>query len=433
MTNPAYVLGHSSFELQRLARQERLIGGITREYFHSAGIMPGMRVLDVGSGTGAVAFHAAELVGPSGEVIGTDLAPAAIAAASDNAAQRGFAQVSFRQGNPADMTFEQPFDAVVGRYVLLFQADPSDMLRRLARHLRQGGIMVFHEPDWSFSRSEPMAPLYDRCNRWVVETFDRVGTSTNMSAKLRRAFLGAGLTPPAMRMQAVIGDAVSAEEWLRAVAELTIVLSPTMEKQGVASLAEIEGDTLAERVIQDVAERGSMIVGRAEIGALGTGPTVTREAAGFTLVEFTTGKTFADYGKNAMLRAAVERKFEIIGEALAQLSKLDDSLVARITEYRRIFLHAATPPLSRSNNSRRGHKSAHGASAASIPICTRSRSPPAPRHAQRPSPCPSPAQCSSALIRSGPRLEGKVRNDGCGTPRARPPSTNLVDSPHKIT
>ena len=81
MANPAYVLGHSAFELERLARQERLIGSMTREYFVGAGITPGMRVLDVGSGTGAVAFLAAELVGPTGEVLGTDLAPAAIAAA----------------------------------------------------------------------------------------------------------------------------------------------------------------------------------------------------------------------------------------------------------------------------------------------------------------------------------------------------------------
>ena len=71
MTNPVYVLGHSAFELERLARQERLIGPTTRSYFRQAGLVPGMRVLDVGSGTGLVAFHAAELVGESGEVIGT--------------------------------------------------------------------------------------------------------------------------------------------------------------------------------------------------------------------------------------------------------------------------------------------------------------------------------------------------------------------------
>jgi SAM-dependent methyltransferase len=267
MTNPAYVLGHSSFELERLTRQDRLIGPITREYFREAGIAQGMRVLDVGSGTGSVAFLAADLVGPSGKVIGSDLAPAAISAATKGAAALGLSHVSFREGNPAEMDFEQPFDAIVGRYVLLFQTNPSDMLRRLVKHLRPGGVVVFHEPDWSFVRSDPVAPMYDRCCQWTIESFDRAGTSTNMGAKLHRTFLGAGLSPPIMRMRAVIGDAITAGDWLRAVAELTIVLAPTMEQQGVASLANIGCDTLVDRVIQDVSANHSIVVGRAEIGA----------------------------------------------------------------------------------------------------------------------------------------------------------------------
>lgn len=55
------------------------------------------------------------------------------------------------------------------------------------------------------------------------------------------------------------------------------------------------------------------------------------------LDEFTAGKGFADYEGDAMLRAAVEREFEIIGEALAQLARLDDELAARISEHRRII------------------------------------------------------------------------------------------------
>jgi SAM-dependent methyltransferase len=214
-----------------------------------------------------VSFHAAELVGPAGQVIGVDLSPTAVAAASGAAAERGLGQVSFLQGDPSQMTFEQAFDAVVGRYVLLFQADPGETLRRLARLVRPGGIILFHEPDWSFVRSDPTASIYDCCSRWIVETFDRVGTSTNMSSKLRSAFLAAGLPAPTMRMEVVIGDAITAEEWLRAVAELTIVLAPAIERQGLASMAEIGCDTLIERLLEDAAASRSLIVGRAEIGA----------------------------------------------------------------------------------------------------------------------------------------------------------------------
>lgn len=55
------------------------------------------------------------------------------------------------------------------------------------------------------------------------------------------------------------------------------------------------------------------------------------------LREFTASKTFVDYERDAMLRAAVERKFEIIGEAVAQLAKVDEVVVARISEYQHII------------------------------------------------------------------------------------------------
>ena len=61
-----------------------------------------------------------------------------------------------------------------------------------------------------------------------------------------------------------------------------------------------------------------------------------QQAAGL-LTQFTASKTFADYEHDAMLRAAVEREFEIIGEALAQLARLDEKLAARISEHRRII------------------------------------------------------------------------------------------------
>ena len=70
-----------------------------------------------------------------------------------------------------------------------------------------------------------------------------------------------------MRLQAVIGDAVSAADWLRSVAELAIVLAPAMEEHGVATADEIGGDTLADRITREVADNNSTIVGRAEIGA----------------------------------------------------------------------------------------------------------------------------------------------------------------------
>ncbi len=55
------------------------------------------------------------------------------------------------------------------------------------------------------------------------------------------------------------------------------------------------------------------------------------------LREFTSNKTFADYERDAMLRAAVEREFEVIGEAMIQLARVDEGVVASIQGYQRII------------------------------------------------------------------------------------------------
>ena len=55
------------------------------------------------------------------------------------------------------------------------------------------------------------------------------------------------------------------------------------------------------------------------------------------LTGFIEGKTLADYLADAMLRAAVERQFEIIGEAMARLAQKDNAVAAKISGFRRVI------------------------------------------------------------------------------------------------
>lgn len=141
------------------------------------------------------------------------------------------------------------------------------MLRKLAEHLRPGGVVVFHEPDWESARSFPAAPTYDRCCRWITETFRRAGTDTNMAGRLYGAFVGADLSAPTMRMQTFIGGGAECADFLQAVAELVGAVLPAIERLGVATTAEVELSTLADRLRREVKANGSLIIGRAEIGA----------------------------------------------------------------------------------------------------------------------------------------------------------------------
>ena len=82
-------MGRSAGETRRLVIQGGLYRDSTQRLFERAGIGPGMKVLDVGSGAGDVAHVAAELVRPAGSVVGVDRDPAGLEVAHGIAAAGG--------------------------------------------------------------------------------------------------------------------------------------------------------------------------------------------------------------------------------------------------------------------------------------------------------------------------------------------------------
>ena len=189
----SYALGHSELELERLAQQAQLFVPFTRQLFEQAGIVPGMRILDVGCGAGDVAFLAAELVGPNGEVVGADRSAAAVEWAVARAQKQGISNVKFLEGDPAILEFEQQFDAVVGRLVLMYYPDPVDAIRKLVRHVRRGGLIIFQEFDIENARSFPTAPTFDRAVDWMKQTLTATNTRIQLGLELYSVFFGSGV------------------------------------------------------------------------------------------------------------------------------------------------------------------------------------------------------------------------------------------------
>ncbi len=92
---------------------------MTQRLFERAGIASGMRVLDIGSGAGDVAFLAARFVGPEGSVIGADRDPAQVAFAEQRAKANGLTNVPFLAADFREIELPAAVDAVVGRLVLM--------------------------------------------------------------------------------------------------------------------------------------------------------------------------------------------------------------------------------------------------------------------------------------------------------------------------
>jgi 2-polyprenyl-3-methyl-5-hydroxy-6-metoxy-1,4-benzoquinol methylase len=262
-TASEYVLGHSEAELHRLTVQAGLVEPITRQLLTDAGVEPGMRVLDVGTGRGDVALLLAEFVGKRGSVVGVDRAPAAIALAQQRAAE--LPNVSFRAGDPTEIAFSSRFDAVVGRYVLQFQPDPAALLRLLAARVQPGGIVAFHEIDWSGHRSVPSVQSWDRCCRLVTRAILAGGANLDTGGRLPSFFAAAGLPAPSMRMTTIVGAGANSHDVVERMAGLVRSLRPRIEELGLADPGEI--DALARRIPDDVAASASFIAAGSDVTA----------------------------------------------------------------------------------------------------------------------------------------------------------------------
>jgi ubiquinone/menaquinone biosynthesis C-methylase UbiE len=190
-----YVLGRSAEEIERLQSQAAFIRPFTERLFRDAGIARGMKVLDLGSGAGDVALLAARLVGQEGTVLGIDTNPAILEVALARARAAQHRNVSFEAGDIRTLSLARDFDAVVGRYFLMFNSDPADTMREIVDHLRPGGIVAFQEPDFTQGPyAAPPSSLLDQIGRWITEAFrnsgarHRDGTQAPQSLPSSRAF-----------------------------------------------------------------------------------------------------------------------------------------------------------------------------------------------------------------------------------------------------
>jgi ubiquinone/menaquinone biosynthesis C-methylase UbiE len=146
----SYILGNSAQEQKRLKLQAKFLEKWTEQFLVSAGLEPGMRVLDLGCGMGDVSLLAARLVGTTGHVTSIDRDVVVIEKARERARLewRG-ADIEFIQRDLFEFDGAPDFDAVIGRYFLLYQSDPAAAIRHAAQQVRSEGIVVFHEMDFA--------------------------------------------------------------------------------------------------------------------------------------------------------------------------------------------------------------------------------------------------------------------------------------------
>jgi SAM-dependent methyltransferase len=246
-------------EIARLEAQSRIFDPATRMIFTEAGLRPGMRVLDLGSGAGDTAFVAADLVGPGGSVTGVDHSPDALARARYRAGQRGLAQVQFIDGDVHDPAPGGPYDAIVERATLWTVPDPAEVLRRQVTVLRPGGLVVPVEPGFAPLYTEPELPLMAQLQAWQVQALTSAGSPLLSTGRRLWAIAEeAGLRPlGTLGIQLTYGPVD--EAFLTATVEGTRNMMPLFVGTGVATAEEIGIETLEQR-LRDEWEKNQAVI-----------------------------------------------------------------------------------------------------------------------------------------------------------------------------
>ena len=267
--HPTYLLGHSSRAAEGLGRQARQLNPLTRELFRRAGLTPGMRVLDVGCGVGDVAFLAADIVGPTGSVLGIDRSDESLWTAKRRALDEGRRNVAFSKVSLDDVVVHPPVDAVVGRLVLMHLRNPVASLASLIGSVKPGGLVIFHEYDLpSGVESLPACPLFDSTVAAIRRAFELSGHDLRMWLRLRDVLVRAGLQSIGTHWSSLIevGDVTVACELL---AEVARSAAEAMTRAGYPANEGPTSEDLAARLADEVRSAQAVVTWPSMVGAWG--------------------------------------------------------------------------------------------------------------------------------------------------------------------
>jgi SAM-dependent methyltransferase len=260
-----YVLGSDDAEIARLDHQAAAIAGATAAILPAAGIGPGMRVLDLGTGLGHVAFELAELVGPDGAVVGVDREAPLLAVAES---RRTSDTVRFVEADVRTGTFDEPFDALVCRLLLFHLPDAVDVLRHHHANLRPGGLAVAIDYDIGCSRAEPEVPLVTRALSWIEAAFRAANANPRIGPRLLPILRDAGFADvTGFGVQAYYppGDPTGPKQ----LAGVVRSLAGPIVAHGIATEDEIGLDTLEQRLAAEIEAADAVILPPTVAGAWG--------------------------------------------------------------------------------------------------------------------------------------------------------------------
>ena len=236
-----YVLATGQAAANRLRILHDVYGPGARRVLLDAGIKPGMRVADLGCGVGMTTALLAELVGPTGEVVGVDLSAAQLAQAQELMPSE-FSNVKFVEASATDTGLPYgSFDLVYSRFLLIHLVEPVAALREMHRLLKPGGILVCEDGDLTTAGSEPTTAL-----NMFADLFGRLGPKWGVDYTLGRRLFQLVLAENFSDVEITYNQPIVARGEKKRLAELSVAeAGPSFVNAGLITEQALE-QTLAE-------------------------------------------------------------------------------------------------------------------------------------------------------------------------------------------
>jgi ubiquinone/menaquinone biosynthesis C-methylase UbiE len=238
MGKPYYILRGGIDGRERLRIVSRVMQPTTHALLYRAGIRPGLACLDVGCGGGDVAFDLAQMVGPEGKVVGTDIDETKLDLARGEARARGLTNIEFRMADITKGSPEPEFDFVHARFVLTHVPNPGLVLANMHGALRRAGVAVLEDIDFQGYFCYPDSPALWRYVELYSETVRRLGGDAYVGPRLPSLLAEAEFVDVQMNVVQPAGTA----------GEVKVITPITMENiadavigEGLASRTEIDG------------------------------------------------------------------------------------------------------------------------------------------------------------------------------------------------
>jgi SAM-dependent methyltransferase len=219
----------------------RVVGRVMRPstlgLLERAGVVAGMRCLDVGCGAGEVTFDLASLVGITGVVVGVDVDATKIELARGDAEQAEIGNVEFRVADITGGLGEAEYDVVYARFLLTHLRDPAAGVELMSAALRPGGRIIVEDIDYHGAFCHPDSAVFRRGNEIYEQTALRNGGDPFIGVRLPRLLLEAGFE----RVQPSIAHPVGLEGDVKLLSPLTVENIKAMAvKHGVATAGEVD-------------------------------------------------------------------------------------------------------------------------------------------------------------------------------------------------